>query len=229
MSDIQLFNCDCIDHMKTMENKSYDLAIFDPPYAIGEAAGKNKSRSNLAVAKDYGNKDWDDKRISKKHFDEVLRVSKNQIIFGGNYYTDYLYPSPCWIVWHKDNGGNDFADCELAWCSFKTAVRYKRFRWSGMLQEDMKNKEIREHPTQKPVGLLSWIIRKYSKPGDTIFDPMMGAGSTGIACHNLNRNFTGCELDLQYFQIAKKRIEDTQKQQRLFEPPKPKPAEQLKL
>ncbi|RJS73020.1 site-specific DNA-methyltransferase, partial [ANME-2 cluster archaeon] len=130
----------------------------------------------------------------KEYFDEMLRISKNQIIFGGNYYTDYLTPSSCWIVWDKRNGRNDFADCELAWTSFKSAVRIFRYKWNGMLQENMKKKEKRVHPTQKPTPVFTWILKKYSNEGDLICDPFLGSGTTLEACRKTNRNCIGFEI-----------------------------------
>lgn len=197
---------DCLEVMKGMPDKSVDLIITDPPYGIGEVDGTNKTRSKLAISKDYGVKDWDNVIPSKEYFREMFRVSKNQIIFGGNYFVEYLKNSSCWLVWDKDNGDNDFADCELVWTSFKSAVRKVKFRWHGMLQEDMKNKETRYHPTQKPVGVMKWIISKYSKESDLILDPFLGSGSTAVACKELGRKYIGIELDPQYIKIANNRL-----------------------
>jgi site-specific DNA-methyltransferase (adenine-specific) len=135
----------------------------------------------------------------------MMRVSKNQIIFGGNYFIEYLKNSPCWIVWDKDNSGN-FADCELAWASFKTAVRKFKWRWNGMLQEDMKHKESRYHPTQKPVELMKWILNKYSKPTDLILDPFLGSGTTAIAAKQIHRRYIGIEISQKYCDIARQRL-----------------------
>ena len=143
---------------------------------------------------------------TKEYFDELSRVSKNQIIFGGNYFADNLPASPCWIIWDKDNSG-DFADAELAWTSFDSAVRIFKWRWNGLLQEDMAHKEKREHPTQKPLPLMMWCIEKYSKPGMTILDPFMGSGTTCVACKKLDRNYIGIEKEPAYVEIAKKRLE----------------------
>jgi DNA modification methylase len=209
---------DCLPYLQEMESKSIDLVLTDPPYGIGEAAGKNDSRSKafgsksfgpknsrkrIVPANNYGNATWDNKTPSKEVFDELFRVSKNQIIFGGNFFG--LPASPCWIVWDKDNSG-DFADCELAWTSFPTAVRKFKYRWNGMLQEDMKHKEKRYHPTQKPVKLFMQILEKYSKPGDLVLDPFLGSGTTAIACKKLGRHFIGIEQEGQYVDIANMRI-----------------------
>ena len=204
---IKLIEGDCLEVMKGMEDNYVDVLITDPPYGIGEAAGKNESRGKLATVGNYGNKKWDDSRPDKIYFDEMQRISKNQIIFGGNYFADLLPASNCWIVWDKDNVKTDFADCELAWTSFSSAVRYFKYRWNGMLQGNMGRKEKRVHPTQKPLPLMEWIINKYSKDSDTILDPFMGGGTTGVASLNFNRDFIGIEKDTEYFNIAQKRIE----------------------
>ena len=153
--DIKLHNCDCMELMKNTPDKYYDLCIVDPPYGIGECGDKNVSRGKLAKAKNYkafaGN---DISAPDKEYFNELIRISKNQIIFGANHFISKIpFDSSCWIVWDKNNGSTDFADCELAWTSFNTAVRSFKYTWNGMLQENMKNKEARIHPTQKPVQL----------------------------------------------------------------------------
>ena len=145
----------------------------------------------------------------------MKRISKNQIIFGGNYFIKYLDNTPCFIVWDKDNSGN-FADCELAWTSFKTATKKFTFRWNGMLQENMKNKEERFHPTQKPVALFQWILQKYSSPGTTIFDPFAGSGTTAIACLETGRNYILIEKEPDYVEIINKRIATWKEQGRMF-------------
>jgi site-specific DNA-methyltransferase (adenine-specific) len=161
---------------------------------------------------------FDDSQIpAKEYFEELKRVSVNQIIFGGNYFIDHLHNTSCIIVWDKDNSGN-FADCELAWTSFKTATRIFRFRWNGMLQQDMKNKEVRIHPTQKPRQLYQWLLKNYAKPGDKILDTHLGSGSSAIAAYEMGFDFTGYEIDADYFQAASERLERHMKQERLFEP-----------
>lgn len=136
----------------------------------------------------------------------MRRISKNQIIFGGNYFVENLQNSSCWIVWDKNNNGNNFADCELAWTSFKSAVRKFKFTWNGMLQENMKNKENRVHPNQKPVPLMQWCIQNYSKETDVILDPFLGSGTTAVACKNLGRKFIGIEQSPEYCKIAEDRL-----------------------
>ena len=148
----------------------------------------------------------DDTPPNEEYFSELKRVSKNQIIFGANHFISRIgeADSPCWIVWDKQNGENDFADCELAWCSFKTAVRIFRFRWSGMLQGNMKQKETRIHPTQKPTELYRWIFYKYAKPGYKILDTHLGSGTSRRAAYDFNLDFVGCELSKEYFERQEK-------------------------
>jgi site-specific DNA-methyltransferase (adenine-specific) len=147
------------------------------------------------------------------YFDELFRVSKHQIIWGANHMMDRICKaSPSWIIWDKVNYGNDFADAELAFSSHKKAVRIFRYQWNGMLQGDMKNKEKRIHPTQKPVALYNWLLQNYAKPGDKILDTHMGSGSIAIACHYRNHHLTACELDADYFRDACARIEKQTRQ-----------------
>jgi site-specific DNA-methyltransferase (adenine-specific) len=190
---------DCLELMQEYPDNHFDLILTDPPYGIA-------SRRKLAKPTDYGHYTWDNERITKKYFDEMIRISKNQIIFGGNYYTDYLYPTSCWIVWDKDNGMNDFADCELAWTSFKTATRLHKYQWHGMFQGNMKKKEKRVHPTQKPLPLFTWIVEKYSKKGNLICDPFLGSGTTLAACRLTNRNCIGFEISDEWEKYYPNRI-----------------------
>ena len=217
LGNITLYNADCMDIMKGFADKQFDLAIVDPPYGIGEDGLKNHSRGKLAKPKLYTPKNWDKSAPNKEYFDEIMRVSKNQIIWGANHFISKMpYDSSCWIVWDKNNGENDFADCELAWTSFKTAVRLFKYTWAGMMQENMKNKEVRIHPTQKPVQLYKWILNKYAKQGDTILDTHLGSGSSAIAAHDGGFEFTGIELDEEYYNAAKERIILHQRQLNLF-------------
>lgn len=204
MSKIQLLNIDCMEYMKTLPDKAFDLAIVDPPYGIGENGGRNKSRGRLAVAKDYKPFHGGDESPPEiEYFIELDRVSKNLIVWGANHFIQLMPKgSPCWIVWDKDNGDSDFADCELAYTSFKTAVRKFSFKWNGMLQGNMKNKEFRIHPTQKPVQLYKWILSSYAKPEMKILDTHLGSGSSAIAAHYFGCDFVGCEIDTDYYQAA---------------------------
>jgi site-specific DNA-methyltransferase (adenine-specific) len=220
------FNMDCMEFMKDVPDKFYELAVVDPPYGIGEDGASNHSRAKLAKSKLYTPKNWDKSAPNKEYFKELLRISKNQIIWGANHFMnviskgfypkDYLISSSCWIVWDKENGETDFADCELAWTSFSSAVRKFKWRWQGMLQEDMKNKQIRIHPTQKPVNLYEWILMNYAKEGDKILDTHGGSQSSRIACYNLGYSLDIIELDKEYFDQGNKRFEQHKKQLTLF-------------
>lgn len=218
---IQLYNGDCLEAMKKMKDNEFELAICDPPYGIGASSssfmrtGKQTGKSK-AISGMYKSSSWDNKIPEKEYFQELKRVSKNQIIWGGNYFVEHLRNSSCWIVWNKKNGENLYSDCELAWGSFPSAVRMFEHRWHGMIQENMKNKEHRIHPTQKPVALYTWLLDKYAKPGDRILDTHLGSGSIAIACHNLGYDLVGYELDEDYFQAAQARLKEHQKQLRLF-------------
>lgn len=223
----KFYNMDCMVGMKDIPDKYFDLAIVDPPYGIGEDGSKSKSRGNgystFRNAADYvkeykpfiGN---DKKPESKEYFDELIRISKNQIIWGANHFIGNIpnANSSCWVVWDKRNGESDFADCELAWTSFKTAVRKFEFKWNGMLQENMKSKELRIHPTQKPVALYEWLLNNYAKEGDKIIDTHVGSASSLIACYNLGFDYVGFELDKDYFNLACKRIETRKNQMDIF-------------
>ncbi len=200
-----IYNMDCIDGLKELEDETIDLVLTDPPYGIGENNDKNLSRGGVCEPTDYGDYNWDKERIGKKYFDEIFRVSKNQIIFGGNYYIDYLNPTNCMIVWDKNNGNNDFSDCELAWTSFDSAVRKYKYTWNGMIR---KNNEKRYHPTQKPLGLFKKIIRDYTKEKDLICDPFLGSGTTAVGAIKTNRKYIGFEIDEKYYNTAKKRLKN---------------------
>jgi site-specific DNA-methyltransferase (adenine-specific) len=227
MEGIELLNLDCMEYMATLADKAFDLAIVDPPYGIGENARRSASRakpfgsgnktkygSRLAATTDWGafDKEWDRSCPSAEYFAELERVSKNQIIWGANHMMHVIKKSsPCWIVWDKDNSGC-FADCELAYGSFKTAARIFKFRWNGMLQENMANKELRIHPTQKPVKLYEWLLSEYANPGDRILDTHLGSGSSAIAAFNLGFSFVGTEIDKNYLQAATERLEHHRRQ-----------------
>lgn len=213
-----VFNEDCMAGMARYPDKHFDLAVVDPPYGIGESSSNNKSRSKLASAKDYGSKDWDDNAPEKEYFLELKRVSRNQIIWGANHFIESIPSanSSCWVIWNKENGENDFADCELAYCSFKSAVRKVDLRWHGMLQHDMKNKEMRIHPTQKPVALYDWIFKNYAKPGQLILDTHLGSGSSRIAADRAGLDFVGFELDKDYFEASEKRFKQYKSQLLMF-------------
>lgn len=207
--DVTLYQGDCREILPTLGK--FDAVVTDPPYGIGEAAGANKSRGNLAVAKDYGVATWDDATADEA---VALAISKanHSMIFGGNYYN--LPPTSCWLVWDKINGDNDFADCELAWTNLKKAVRRIRFRWNGMLRQN--NEPRGDHPTQKPIEVMRWCIGHLPVEAKSIIDPFMGSGTTGVASVKMGRKFTGIELEPKYFDIACRRISEAMKQPDLF-------------
>jgi len=200
---------DCLEFMKNMPDKCVDLVVTDPLYGIDVGKSETVGGGKLAEVTKYGKHDWDKNIPSKEVFNELFRVSRNQIIFGGNYMVEHLYNSSCWIVWDKDNTG-DFADCELAWTSFRSAVRKIKYRWNGMLQGNMHEKEKRVHPTQKPQPVMQWILEKYAKRTDIIFDPFMGSGTTLCACRELHMDYIGVEINQEYCAIAEKRLFNTQ-------------------
>jgi len=200
--------------MARYEDNYFDLAIVYPPYGINEGK-KSRGMGTCVMAGNYNVKDWDGEIPSAKYFNELKRVSKNQIIWGANYMTEFLQPSMGWIFWDKNTSG-DFSDGELAYTSFNRALKKINVVWCGMRQYDMKNKEIRIHPTQKPVRLYEWLLKNYAKEGDKILDTHLGSGSIAIACHNLGFELTACELDKDYFDAAMKRLNQHQAQQRLF-------------
>lgn len=205
-----VYNLDCMEGMKEFPDKHFELAIVDPPYGIGENGSKNHTRSKNAKAKNYKSFYGDDLMPPPtSYFDELLRISNNQIVFGANHFiSNIAIDSSCWVVWDKNNGSNDFADCELAWTSFKSAVRIFKYTWCGMRQENMKSKEFRIHPTQKPIALYKWLLTNYAKPGDKILDTHVGSGSSRIACYDLGFDFIGYEIDKDYFEAQEKRFRD---------------------
>ena len=219
MIEMNSFICgDCMDYLPQFPDKYFDLAIVDPPYGIGQDGSKNHTRVKLAKPKDYKGYSGNDlKAPDKEYFDELFRVSKNQIIWGANHFISKIpYDSSCWIVWDKDNTG-DFADCELAWTSFRSAVRIFRFRWNGMLQGDMKNKEYRIHPNQKPVALYEWLLSKYAKQGDKILDTHVGSASSLVAFHRNGYQYIGFEKDPYYYDLASKRLDLEKAQLSIFD------------
>ena len=181
-----------------------DAMVIDPPYGIREAARGNATRSKLAIARDYGDDRWDDETADDAVALAVTRA-KYSIIFGGNYYD--LPPSPCWLVWDKLNGSNDFADCELAWTNMRKAVRRIQFRWNGMIRQN--NEPRGDHPTQKPLGVMRWTIGQLPSECLMIGDCFMGSGTTGCAAVEMGKSFVGIEREQKYFDIACRRIAES--------------------
>jgi len=215
--EIQAFQMGCMEFMKDKPDNYYDLAIVDPPYGIKQGGDTNHTRCKMAVSKKY-HSFTDTSSPAPEYWNELIRVSANQIIWGANHFISKIpFDSSCWIVWDKDNGRTDFADCELAYTSFNSAVRRFKFRWQGMLQENMgARKEERIHPTQKPVALYRWLLKNYAKPNDKILDTHGGSMSSAIACHTEGFDLDICELDEDYFNDAVKRFKLNTIQERLF-------------
>jgi site-specific DNA-methyltransferase (adenine-specific)/modification methylase len=222
IGDATLYLGDCMDILPTLDK--VDAVITDPPYGIGESSKKVASRQRklggksaaLADQKDYGDFDWDNAPPTSYLIARIRAASDWQAFFGGNYFE--LPPTSCWLVWDKLNGDNDFADCELAWTNWPKAVRRLQWRWNGMIRQ---GNEERFHPTQKPLGVMKWVIDLCPK-SESILDPFMGSGTTGVAAIQMGRKFIGIEREPKYFDIACERIENAQRQQSLFEQPKQK-------
>jgi site-specific DNA-methyltransferase (adenine-specific) len=205
-----------MEAMKDMSDNQFDLAIVDPPYGINadkkNSVKKLQSKKSASLSKDYGNQNWDDAIPNQDFFNQLKRVSKKQIVWGANYFDlqgGMLY-------WHKRVTMPTYSQGELAWLSWQNKIDFVDIAWHGMIQHDMKNKEIRIHPTQKPVKLYEWLLINYAKEGDTILDTHLGSGSIAIACHNLGFELTGYEIDKEYFEAAKKRLEQHKQQGRLW-------------
>ena len=230
----EVHNEDCMVGMARYPDKWFDLAHVDPPYGIGgdrsfqrvtPSVDKRNGRPILTKPRRVGN--WDNARPTKEYFIELQRVSKNQVIWGGNYFADLLPAKSCWIVWDKVNGGSDQADCELAWTSFNTAVRQLEYMWCITQGIGMDNGrtaqgnnalwEKKIHPTQKPITLYDWIYKNYLPQGGKVIDTHLGSGSNRIAANKAgNIDFVGFELDKDYYEAQEKRWKGFISQTRLF-------------
>jgi site-specific DNA-methyltransferase (adenine-specific) len=216
---------DCLDAMREFPDKFFSLAVIDPPYGIGEDGRKSKSRM-VASAKwknpcntKHASKCWDDKPPEQSYFSELFRISKHQIIWGANHFISKIpLDSSCWLVWKKNgqNENSDFADCELAWTNFKTAVRFFDFAWTGFGAKNAGEEKI--HPTQKPIALYLWLLQNYAHRGDKILDTHVGSASSLIACHRMGFEAWGFELDAEYHKAASERLEKEKSMQPLFAP-----------
>ena len=201
----KIHNQDCLEAMKLMQDNQFDLAIVDPPYGI-----------NVKLRVFNDGKKWDSEIPSKEYFHHLFRVSKNQIIWGANYFLDYLGPTKSMIVWDKkDTAINGLWRTEIAWCSTDKGCYIYRHKQIGKRGFYVVESE-RIHPTQKPVKLYEWLLINYAKEGDKILDTHLGSGSIAIACHNLGYDLTGYELDKEYYDNAIKRIKNHQAQTRIF-------------
>jgi site-specific DNA-methyltransferase (adenine-specific) len=219
---------DCVKALKRYADNHFDLAIVDPPYGIGfdrenptMSAGVRKDGTKRKMAswsnpkeKGYTKKDWDKETPSEEYWKELMRVSKNQIVWGGNYFSDYLKPHGGWIVWEKGvPEGMSLSQAELAWNSCLNSVRIVKVLWAGYKKAD---NEDRFHPTQKPVRLYDWILKNYAKEGDLILDTHLGSGSSRIAAYKNGFDFTAFEIDAEYYEKQEKRFNDFKSQLRLF-------------
>jgi site-specific DNA-methyltransferase (adenine-specific)/modification methylase len=213
-----LYLGDCMEILPTLDK--VDAVITDPPYGINENSKKVASRGNMAAPKDYGDFDWDKAPPADELIELIRTKGKYQAFFGGNYFT--LPPTSCWLVWDKLNGDNDFADCELAWTNWPKAVRRLQWRWNGMIRQ---GNEERYHPTQKPLEVMKWVIELCPK-SESILDPFMGSGTTGVAAIQLGKKFIGIEREPKYFEIACKRIEQAVAQPQLFAHEQPKQVQE---
>lgn len=230
MLDFGFYNMDCMKGMKEFPDMYFDLAIVDPVYGDVKAGGymTGKSKGGVGPHPEYNYSIWDQKKTDIGYFKELFRVSKNQIIWGGNYFAEEIgKDSPCWIVWDKCNGNTNWADCELAWTSFNTAVRLFRYTWNGMMQGksisngyliqgDKSKNEVRIHPTQKPIVLYEWQLKNYAKPGWKILDTHVGSASSLIACHNLGFDYVGFEIEKEYFNQSSSRLKLHLSQMNIF-------------
>ena len=219
MLDFGFYNMDCLEGMKQFPDKYFDLAIVDPPYgSITGGYTKNQSSGGVARHPKYHVAVFEQEKPRKKYFDELFRVSKNQVIWGGNYFTSFLPESMCWVVWDKEKPeGVNFADVELAWTSFDRSAKIFHFMWNGMLQGDMKNKESKIHPTQKPVHLYKWLLNTFSSDGDIILDTHVGSASSLIACRETGHKYVGFEIDPDYYALAKERLDAAEAQTNIFD------------
>jgi site-specific DNA-methyltransferase (adenine-specific) len=199
---------DCMEGMKEYPDKYFDLAITDPPYFedYGKKIYPGNAISTTGVKRNrYKSEYW--KVPGEEYFCELNRISRNQIIWGFNYFKTNILQKSGRIIWDKRNDSSTFSKAEIAYCSLHNSVQLFRYLWNGMLQENMQNKEIRIHPTQKPIALYKWLLSNYAKPGDKILDTHVGSASSLIACLDMDFEFVGYELDEYYYNEANKRIE----------------------
>ncbi len=214
-----LHNVDCMEYMKSLPDNAFDLAIVDPPYGInfGEFNRTNRTTTGKTIKADkYKNNNWDDSIPNDNYFEELFRISKNQIVWGGNYFP-YLWKNGCkgFIYWHKGNPVPNFSDGELAWSSFNKVAKQFNYQYYGNIEGNTSaSKKV--HPTQKPIKLYEWLLTNYAQQGDKILDTHLGSGSHAIACNNLGFELTACELDKDYYEASIKRIKQATAQERLF-------------
>ena len=197
--------------MKRYPDKYFDLAIVDPPYGIGiDGQKKSINKNPKHNRKEHAQKNWDNAIPNEDYFNELKRVSKNQIIWGGNYFTEFLKPTKAWIFWYKGQRDLTMSDGEMAWTSFETVTRQFELNRASLIAQNTF------HPTEKPYKLYKWILDKYAKQGDKILDTHLGSGSIAIACHDYGFDLTACELDTEYYNNALKRLQQHQAQLQMF-------------
>jgi len=211
----EVYLMDCIQGMKHYPDKWFDLAVCDPPYGINMAENLASGWASRSGGVKHNAKDWDLSIPEMEYFIELFRVSKEQIIWGGNYMTKHLPHSSCWLVWDKKNGDSLFADAELAWTSFKKPVRLKKIHWCGSAAKH-ETGQNKIHPTQKPIKLYDWIFDEYAKAGQKVLDTHLGSQSSRISANKYQLNFVGFETDEEYFNKGNKRYDDFVSQTRLF-------------
>ena len=208
---IEITNEDNMELMARYPDNYFDLAIVDPPYGIGiDGQKKSINKNPKHNRKEHKQKSWDNSIPSIDYFNELKRVSKNQIIWGGNYFTEFLKPTKAWIFWYKGQNDLTMSDGEMAWTSFETVTRQIEINRASLITQNTF------HPTEKPYKLYKWILDKYAKQGDKILDTHLGSGSIAIACHDYGFELTACELDAEYYEKAKERIQNHIKQLTLF-------------
>jgi site-specific DNA-methyltransferase (adenine-specific) len=223
----KVLNIDCMEFMKQFPDKFFDLAVVDPPYGIGagKRVGTTYKKGVLINKKGFGNKklytakNWDNEVPTAEYWNELFRVSKNQIVWGGNYFTQYLPESRGWIYWDKkiiNHQIDNYSDGELAWTSFDTVLRKVTYDWIGLGYCNSSEKGTRIHPTHKPIFLYDWIFHNYAKPNDKILDTHLGSGSSRIAADKNKLQFWACELDKEYFEAQEKRFNNYKSQLTLF-------------
>jgi len=209
---MKITNEDNMELMARYEDNHFDLAIVDPPYGIGISGQKEQKKGKKSDRKYHKEKDWDNSIPNKDYFNELQRVSKNQIIWGANYFVKHLNKgTKGWVVWDKAQHGLTMSDCEIAYTSFQKPTRVFTQNRVILLQEGGTI-----HPTQKPIRLYEWLLMNYAKEGDKILDTHLGSGSIALACHNLKYDLTACELDTEYYNAAMKRLKQHQQQLTMF-------------
>jgi len=209
--NIELLNIDCLEYLKQCEDKQFDLAIVDPPYGNIDAIGLKDNKScNKQATKRTNYRQFENIAPKKEYFDELQRVSKHQIVWGGNFFG----LKGGYLCWNKN--GTAFGQAELAYCSMFNSVRVYEYTWNGMIQGDMKNKEVRIHPTQKPKQLYKYLLGEFASEGFQILDTHLGSGSIALACYDYGFDLVGLEIDKEYYTKAVERLEQHKKQLTLF-------------